>query len=121
MQRRTNKHLSKKQRNIELGLTENGEERLVTVKNARLLSNILIEEGSGDLGRAVSMLQQINDQLGNEKTIVTCSHCARKIGIKRCAGCSTNSTIRYCSRDCQLAAWPAHKACCGVLKAVDVE
>ena len=121
MQRRTNKHLSKKQRNIELGLTENGEERFITVKNARLLSNILIEEGSGDLGRAVSMLQQINDQLGNEKTIVTCSHCAKKIGVKRCAGCSTNSTIRYCSRDCQLAAWPAHRGCCGVREAVEVE
>ncbi len=121
MQRRTNKHLSKKQRNVELGLTKNGEERLVTVKNARLLCNALIDEGSGDIGRALSMLQQINDQLGIDKTIVTCSHCARKIGIKKCSGCPQNSAIRYCSRDCQLAAWPTHSACCGVAEAVEVE
>ncbi len=111
---RTKKHLSKKQHNTELGLDEDGREPFMTLHGLRILSNVLIKDGSSTLEQCTSILQEMNDKLGKKHQIVTCSHCAEKIGIKKCSGCSKNSTVRYCSRDCQLAAWPAHKACCGV-------
>ncbi len=83
-------------------------------KEVRLLYNALIEKGEATLDRCVYGLQKIHDSFGDAKTIVACAHCAARIGIKRCARCSKASTIRYCSRECQLAAWPAHKAICSV-------
>lgn len=121
MQRRTKKHQSKRQRNAEMGLGENGEEKLVTFKNALLLCNALIETGSGDIERSISTMQQISDQLGKKKHIVACCYCAKKLGIKKCSACPKDSKVRYCSRNCQLEAWPTHKELCGVLEAEDVE
>jgi hypothetical protein len=116
---RTNKHQSKRTRNAALGLDKDGAEPVITAKDARLLSNALIEKGEATLDRCVYVLQKIHDKLGDGKTIVACAHCAARIGIKRCSRCPKASTIRYCSRECQLAAWPAHKAICSVANCVD--
>ena len=90
--------------------------KLVSRKNAKYLVNALIIQGScTDIDRAVRVLQQINDSVGAGGRIVVCNACARMIGVKRCSGCST----RYCSRECQVAAWPSHKACCGAAKHVE--
>jgi hypothetical protein len=116
---RTNKHQSKRKRNAALGLDKDGAEPVITAKGARLLTNALIQQGEGTLERGLHILQNIHDKLGDTKTIVACAHCAARIGIKRCARCPNASTIRYCSSECQLAAWPAHKAICGVTPCVD--
>ena len=89
-------------------------ESLVSAKDARLLINALIQQGEGTLERGLYVLQKIHDYLGDGKRIVACAHCAARIGIKRCARCPNASTIRYCSRECQMGAWPAHKAICSV-------
>ena len=109
--RRTNKHMSKRHRNAELGLDENGCERLISVENARSLCNALIADGSSDLERSIELLQKVNDELGKNKHIIACSNCGKKVGISKCGGCR-NPAIRYCSRDCQLEAWPAHRQSC---------
>ena len=38
-----------------------------------------------------------------------CAQCGLMARVKRCATCATTT---YCSRACQAAAWPAHKAAC---------
>ncbi|RPA82227.1 hypothetical protein BJ508DRAFT_93339 [Ascobolus immersus RN42] len=38
-----------------------------------------------------------------------CSHCSKPRAQKSCSRCST---VCYCSRDCQKAAWKAHKKAC---------
>jgi len=90
---------------------ENGCERLISVENARSLINALIEEGSGELELGIKVLQKLNDELGKNKHIIACSHCGKKVGISKCGGCM-NPAIRYCSRGCQLEAWPAHRQSC---------
>ncbi len=43
----------------------------------------------------------------------SCAHCgAREVHVKQFKRCSACKTIAFCSRDCQLANWPAHKAAC---------
>ena len=116
---RTNKHQSKRTRNAAPGQDKDTSELLLTAKEVRLLYNALIEKGEATLDRCVYGLQKIHDSFGDTKTIVTCAHCAARIGIKRCSRCPNASTIRYCSRECQLAAWPAHKAICSVALCVD--
>jgi hypothetical protein len=90
-----------------------GDEYL-TIQGVKHLANSLIEDGSctnPDL--AIALLSELKEKL-NKKTLITlCSACAGKIGIKKCAGCPRNSKIRYCSRECQVAAWPSHKLSCG--------
>ena len=98
-------------------MDKDGAEPVITVKGARVLCNALLDSGNGTLDRAMGILQGIHDATGRAKTIVACAHCAARIGTKRCARCPSTSTLRYCSRECQLAAWPAHKAICGALGA----
>ncbi len=128
---RTRKHLSKKEKFfakvnpnvnvIRVPRSELDEEPLIKAKDAPLLINALIETGDTYVEHAAKVLQNINNQLGNNKMVVICSHCAKKIGIKRCSKCPSTTTIRYCSRECQVWAWPSHKTCCGVQDVVDVE
>lgn len=92
---------------------------MVSRKNAQHLVNALIERGEvTDLSRAVQVLQKINNHLGKESKVVLCSFCATKIGVHVCSGCRAASETRYCSKICQIAAWPAHKKSCGI---IDVE
>ena len=43
----------------------------------------------------------------------SCAHCsAREVHVKQFKQCSACKTIAFCSRDCQLANWPSHKAAC---------
>jgi len=89
----------------------NGEPK-INMKGARILCNALIDEGSGNLERSMSYLQAVNDQLKKPRTLVPCSFCGRKLGLKRCSGCSLAGGARYCSRECQLEGWPEHKFTC---------
>ena len=128
---RTRKHLTKKEKffananpNINLVRVDKSElegEPLIKVKNMPRLMNVLIETGDTYVEHVVKCLQNINDQLGNNKLVVVCAHCAKKVGIKMCSRCPSTTTIRYCSRECQVRAWPLHKECCGVKGVVDVE
>jgi MYND finger len=120
----TQKHLTKKERKAQQEgqhKCKNIENALVNVKDARLLCNALIEQGSGNLERALNMLQKFNDHLGTGRHIVACSFCAKKVGIHMCSGCPSTSDIRYCSRECQQAAWPSHKTTCSAHVVVDVD
>ena len=132
MHRRTNKHSSKRERfddkvtkivkDIKSRDLESNEERVMPVKNMKHLLNWRISvDPSVDLGEAVRLLELVNKEYDIHSKVVLCSNCSKKIGVKRCARCLSTSTVRYCSRDCQLAAWPAHRKCCGVIEAVDVE
>ncbi len=128
---RTRKHLSKKEKflanaNTDFKVTqvlqsELDGELLIPVKKTPLLINALIDQGDTYVEHAVQVMQKLHDQLGNNKQVVICTTCAKKIGVKRCSQCPSTSTIRYCSRQCQVANWQAHKACCGKKEIVNVE
>ncbi|KAG2491412.1 hypothetical protein HYH03_010201 [Edaphochlamys debaryana] len=49
---------------------------------------------------------------GREKV---CAQCGKDGAPKVCAGCG--GAVRYCSRECQKAHWPSHKAECGKSRA----
>jgi hypothetical protein len=130
---RTKKHHSKKDRFFE-SLTsvssvtlvntppsELENEPVIPVKNVPLLVNELIKNKEIHVEQAVKFLQSINNQIRNNKQVTICANCAKKIGIKKCSQCPSTSTIRYCSRGCQVANWPAHKSCCGARNIIDVE
>lgn len=82
------------------------------MKGMRILCNALIDDGSSTLERCMGILQQVNHTLAKPKTLVPCSFCGMKLGLKQCSGCSQTGSARYCSRECQLQAWPKHKAIC---------
>ncbi len=89
------------------------EESTVNIKNVCKLVNILIDDGNTYVEHAIKVAQRLHDHLGTNKKLVICSLCAKRIGTKQCSQCPSTTTIRYCSRACQVADWPAHKACCG--------
>lgn len=85
----------------------------INFKGAKRLVNILIKSGEcKDPDHAIKMLQDIGGQMDKKQTVVACSMCAQKVGIKQCSGCPKSSKTRYCSRECQIAAWPSHKTSC---------
>lgn len=47
----------------------------------------------------------------------TCLNALPNSSLKRCAGCKTDS---YCSKECSVAAWPAHKVECKKIQALPV-
>jgi hypothetical protein len=128
---RTRKHQSKKEKFfanaqpdvtlVRVASSELEDEPLISVRGAPHLINALIENGDTYVEHAVKLLQNINDQLGNNKVVSICSLCAKKIGIKRCSQCPSTTSIRYCSRRCQVAAWPEHKTCCGGRTIINVD
>lgn len=92
----------------------NGPEPFTDIIGLKHLANALIKDGCcEEPERAMLMLQEINAQLDKKRTIVWCATCAQKVGIKQCSGCPKSSKTRYCSRECQVAAWPSHKTSCG--------
>lgn len=42
----------------------------------------------------------------------TCAHCGKGGATSKCSRCKV---VRFCSRSCQVAAWPAHKKVCGIV------
>ena len=114
LQHRTNKHKGHKPDKETIYIDEKTGDEYLTIHGVKLLANRLIEDGScTDLDLAIAYLNGLNS-FGKNKTLITlCSMCAGKIGIKKCAGCPKNSEIRYCSRECQVSAWPSHKTSCG--------
>ncbi|EPT04495.1 hypothetical protein FOMPIDRAFT_36993, partial [Fomitopsis schrenkii] len=42
----------------------------------------------------------------------TCSYCMKPVGKAKVRKCSVCNFVRYCSRDCQKAAWKTHKKVC---------
>jgi hypothetical protein len=137
---RTRKHLSRKEK-IVIEVCSNPDTRLGMIvasqmgdvppekcSSTKLLTmmNAMVEKGEAPLERAIKVMQHFHKNVGNDKTITACAHCAQKIGVKRCAQCPSSTLIRYCSRECQVAHWPAHKGACGkgeemVGAVVDVE
>ena len=86
----------------------------IDFKGIKRMVNLLIEAGEcKDPNHAFKVLQDMRDQTDKKQTVVVCSMCLLKVGIKQCSGCPKNSKTRYCSRECQVAAWPSHKASCG--------
>ena len=85
----------------------------MTLRDLRHLTNALIDSGDTYIEHGIKVIQNINAQVDGDLVITVCSLCAKKIGIKRCAACPRDNGIRYCSRRCQLAHWPQHKAVCG--------
>ena len=47
--------------------------------------------------------------------VLVCDHCCRtaaEASVKCLKACGTCFVVHYCNRECQLAAWPGHKAAC---------
>jgi hypothetical protein len=109
--RRTNKHRSSKDK---LGIVTRDGEPFIPVDRAKYLLNQLIDtEPTADLERGLRMIEAMNKHCGINRKVTLCSCCAKKIGLMKCTGCLRSVDIRYCSKECQLADWPAHKALCG--------
>ena len=87
-------------------------EPYANVKGMMIVCNGLIEGGETTLERCIDILQRVNAQSTKPVTVVPCLFCGNKFGRKQCAGCPNADTIRYCSKECQLGAWPVHKAIC---------
>ena len=90
------------------------------MKGCKWIANEMLNDGScQDIGGAMYILNELNKlalKFQTKKTvthIVLCAMCAERVGLKKCAGCPKNSEIRYCSRACQVAAWPVHRISCG--------
>lgn len=79
----------------------------------RDMINYYIESEGMSTELALRMYHEVNLEDGKNLHAVACSKCATMIGFKKCTGCPKTSKLRYCSRECQLADWPSHKACCG--------
>jgi hypothetical protein len=125
-----NEHVDKMKKYEVLIVKETGEdEPYLAFNGLKYLANLLIDNGSCTVGPEcmLSYLQQLYEQMPPQSSRfkiskpVMCAMCAGKIGVKRCAACPKDSEIRYCSRACQVAAWPLHKkAECAGCRAEDV-
>jgi hypothetical protein len=107
------KALSKKDRDSLMKKTVYHEgEPYANVKGLMILANGLIEAGESTFERCMEILQEVNAQSTKPVTVVPCLFCGKKFGRKLCAGCPNVDTIRYCSKECQVGAWPVHKTIC---------
>jgi MYND finger len=53
--------------------------------------------------------QALYDKVAAAPPSGRCAHCLREAAAKKCARCKA---VRYCSKECQTAAWKAHKKEC---------
>jgi MYND finger len=53
--------------------------------------------------------QDLHDKVAAAPPSGRCAHCLREAAAKKCSRCKT---VRYCSKECQTAAWKAHKKEC---------
>ena len=98
---------------------EDGEEDIYCdLKGSENLVNNLVDRGfctkiEDTVGIMNAMSKATNElKIGNlTRDSVLCASCAKKVGVKKCSGCS--SPTRYCSQACQVADWPFHKPSCG--------
>jgi hypothetical protein len=81
-------------------------------KGIQILLNAMIEDDKSTLERGMDIIQQINAQIKKPWIVFPCLFCGKKFGTKQCGGCPKDDTMRYCSKECQLGAWPMHKAIC---------
>jgi len=93
-----------------------------TLSGVRIMYNELIDQGQVTLDDAMLCLQLIYVSAEARKTVTPCSFCGKKVGVQQCSGCPKTSDVRFCSRECQTAAWPKHRAVCASKRQVlDVE
>ena len=129
--RRTNKHRSSNERfddklakvvkSVGSTVIKDGEP-CFPVDRLKYLVNMRIDmDPTIDLKHAVRLLEATNKEYGIDRKVTPCSCCAKKIGVSQCAGCPRSVDTRYCSKECQLADWPAHKATCGGHAVVDID
>ena len=92
-----------------------GEEWITYSEFKRRVNAMISPDTPGcSLDSGNELLQSVEDQLFQSgKTIVACAVCAQKVGLRRCGECP-RSKERYCSCECQKAAWSAHKRVCGL-------
>jgi hypothetical protein len=122
MSGRTNKHKQKGSKRERLLQSAIDTTRVVhdPYKDAKLAPHVINaaidspECDAGGLERGLRIMAVVNEALGLDRTVVACALCARKLGVKRCAACPRNNALRYCSRECQIAHWPQHRAVCGL-------
>jgi hypothetical protein len=107
------KPLSKKDcKSLERKTVYHDGEPYTSAKGMLIIFNALIEAGKTTLERCMDIMRQINAQSTKPVTTVPCLFCGKKFGTKQCGGCPKDDTMRYCSKECQLGAWPMHKAIC---------
>ena len=95
-------------------------ELCVTLKYVKNKINELIKDDpSSNFEKVFNELKRMGDKMTPPVLVIPCSYCAKMIGVKKCAKCPRSTEIRYCSRECQVAAWPSHKAFHKVV--IDVE
>ncbi|KAH9857588.1 hypothetical protein C2E23DRAFT_747997 [Lenzites betulinus] len=62
------------------------------------------------------MPSQTITAVSSDNILRVCAHChrmpERASELRRCAGCAVTTSVMYCSKECQRAAWPEHKAFC---------
>ena len=96
-------------------------EPYTSVNGLRTMFNATIDVGEITLQDSLRTLNGIYSKTDTRRTVTPCSFCGKKLGIHLCSGCSKDCNIRYCSQECQKAAWPKHKAVCASRQALDVE
>jgi ankyrin repeat protein len=68
---------------------------------------------TGSFGTAADLSSIVGASAKQTQYLEARTHCAKQgcngIGAKKCAGCQQ---VYYCTRECQLTHWPAHKAEC---------
>lgn len=118
----TRRRLTDKERKAFLAETRYVDgEPFSTVKGLRIFANALIDNGDATLDSCMELLGACNSRLDKKTTITPCSFCGKRLGLQQCSGCSRIDSTRYCSRECQHAAWPLHKTLCRSKQIRDVD